>query len=384
MPEDEHSGSGAMSLRSALRTSSNRAAARLIRQVGVPNTLALVDRLRLGPMPAVPSIALGSGEVTLTSLTAAYAAFANGGVVRRPVLIRRVEDSDGTVLFRDDAQPHAAMSEKTAFIIASMLQDVINSGTGARARGLGFSLPAGGKTGTTNDYMDAWFVGFTPNVVTGVWVGFDQPQTIMPRAYAGDVAVPMWTAIMKAATEGAKPVWVTRPDGLVSVQVCRMTGKLASEGCDHVVVTDERGGAVVKSMVYYEYFLRGKEPSEDRDAHPYATFTDQLAGASVTSDTMAPGVMGVGTADQMPRPPARDADERTSERVDEQRQEKATDEAGAPRKKRGFWSRLFGRDKDREKEPDKEESEGVAPPKPSPPKPAPPSKPGGEGPPDWP
>jgi penicillin-binding protein 1A len=386
MPEDEHSGSGAMTLRSALRTSSNRAAARLIRHVGVANTLALVEKLHLGPMPAVPSIALGAGEVTLSALTASFAAFATGGVVRRPVLIRRVEDDAGNVLFRDEATPETAMSDMTAFIVASMLQDVINYGTAARARGLGFSLPAGGKTGTTNDYMDAWFVGFTPSVVTGVWVGFDQPRTIMPRAYAGDVAVPMWTAIMKAATEGAKPEWVPRPEGLVSVQVCRVTGKLASEGCEHVVVTDDEGLAAVKSMVYYEYFPRGKEPSEFCDAHPYAMFTDQLAGAAATSETMAPGVLGVGAADQVPGPPLREADERTTARGDEKRQEQASGEAGAPQKKRGFWSRLFGRgkDKDADKDNEGEKPRGGAPPKPGPPRQPPPSKPAGDDPPDRP
>jgi penicillin-binding protein 1A len=371
MPEDEHAGEGAMTLRSALRTSSNRAAARLIRQVGVTNTLALVDKLQLGPMPAVPSIALGAGEVTLSSLTAAYAAFANGGFVRRPLLIRRVEDSAGAVLLAESAAPSPAISEKTAFIVASMLQDVINHGTAARARGLGFSLPAGGKTGTTNDYLDAWFVGFTPTVVTGVWVGFDQPQTIMPRAYAGDVAVPMWTAIMKAATHGARPTWVARPEGLVAVQVCRMSGKLADEGCEHVVVTSDEGEVEVKSMVYYEYFLRGKEPSEACDLHPYATFTDQLAGVPTASES-GWGLLGGGAADQLPRPPARDADARASQ--DDRKEEDNASGEEAPKKKRGFWSRLFGRGRDKDEEKNEKETpeekrevpRGVAPPKPTP------------------
>ncbi len=260
MPEDDHSGASAMSLRSALRTSSNRAAARLIREVGLAKTLAMVDRLGLGPLPEVPSLALGSGEVTLGALTAAFGAFANRGLVRRPMLITRVEDRDGRPLYDDQGEPRRAMSEQTAFLVASMLQDVINGGTGYRARSLGFTLPAAGKTGTTNDYVDAWFVGFTPKVVTGVWVGFDLPQPIMPDGYAGEVAVPVWTDIMKAATAGQRPEWLERPDGIVAVTLCRMSGRLAVDGCAAVEVTNDLGEVEVKSMAYTEYFRRGTAP----------------------------------------------------------------------------------------------------------------------------
>ena len=164
--------------------------------------------LGVGDVPSVPSLALGSGEVTLQSLTAAYAAFANRGSVPKPILIRRVEDRDGRVLYQDDGVATRAISESTAFLMANMMADVINAGTGARARALGFTLPAAGKTGTTNEYHDAWFVGFTPSLVAGVWVGFDQPRTIMPSGFASDVAVPMWATFMKAATRGDKPQWL--------------------------------------------------------------------------------------------------------------------------------------------------------------------------------
>ena len=139
----------------------------------------------------MPSLALGASDVTLASLTAAYGAFADGGIVRDADLIRRVEDSDGGVLYKEQGKSHRAVSEATAFLMASMLADVINAGTGVRARQTGFALPAAGKTGTTNDYIDAWFVGFTPHLVTGVWVGFDQPQTIVADGYAADLAVPI-------------------------------------------------------------------------------------------------------------------------------------------------------------------------------------------------
>src|SRR4029078_4236580 len=113
-----------------------------------------------------------------------YAAFANEGMVPTPTLIRRVESTTGEVLY-DGAQPaHRAVSESTAFLMTSMLADVVNSGTAWPARRVGFTLPAAGKTGTTNDYHDAWFVGFTPHLVTGGWFGYDIPRRIIPNSNA--------------------------------------------------------------------------------------------------------------------------------------------------------------------------------------------------------
>ncbi len=289
MPEDEHSGAGAMSLRSALRSSSNRAAARMIREVGLPKTMAMVERLQLGPMPEVPAIALGAGEVTLASLTAAFGAFASQGLMRKPVLVTLVEDSDGQVLFREDTPPRRAMTEQTAFLVASMLQDVINGGTAYRARTLGFLLPAAGKTGTTNDYMDGWFVGFTPSVAGGVWVGFDQPQPIMPDGYAGEVAVPVWTALMKVVTAGHKPEWLPRPEGIVAQTLCRMSGRLAVEGCSQVEVTNDLGEVEVKSMAYTEFFRRGTAPTEPCPLHGAAVPAVEPAGLEGPPPPVPPG-----------------------------------------------------------------------------------------------
>ena len=154
-------------------------------------------------------------------MTAAYAAFANHGLVPQPMLIRRVEDQDGTVLFQADKAASRAITDTTAFLMSSMLADVINAGTGSRARQLGFKLPAAGKTGTTNDFVDAWFVGFTPKLVAGVWVGFDQPRPIMKNGFAAQLAVPLWTRFMKAATRGDSPEWLEPPAGVTTANVCR-------------------------------------------------------------------------------------------------------------------------------------------------------------------
>ena len=174
-------------------------------------TVQYAKTMGVGDVPSVPSLALGSGEVTLQAMTAAYAAFANHGLVPKPMLIRRVEDRDGRVLFEARRRRRRAVSDDHAFLMSTMMADVINAGTGARARALGFTLPAAGKTGTTNEFNDAWFVGFTPKLVDRR-VGrlrsaaHDPARTALPR----DVAVPLWANFMKVATRGDKPEWLRR------------------------------------------------------------------------------------------------------------------------------------------------------------------------------
>src|SRR5882672_5031041 len=206
-----------MSLRVALRVSSNRAAVRLLQQVGISRTVQYAKTMGVGDVPSVPSLALGSGEVTLQQMTAAYAAFANHGLVPQATLIRRVEDLDGRVLYQSQQNPVRAISDATAFLMSTMLADVINAGTGNRARALGFTLPAAGKTGTTNDFNDAWFIGYTPRMVTGVWVGFDRPRTILPNGFAAEIAVPVWAKFMTMATRDDKPEWLQVPAGVVAM-----------------------------------------------------------------------------------------------------------------------------------------------------------------------
>jgi penicillin-binding protein 1A len=187
--------------------------------------------------------------------------------VPKPILIRRVEDHDGTVLFEGRPSSTRAISDTTAFLMSTMMADVINAGTAARARSLGFTLPAAGKTGTTNDFNDAWFIGFTPKLATGVWVGFDQPRTILPNGFAADIAVPVWAKFMKTATQGDKPDWISPPAGIVTASVCRLTGKLATEQCRDADVVNKYGEVERRSTVYTEYFARGTEPTTYCDGH---------------------------------------------------------------------------------------------------------------------
>jgi 1A family penicillin-binding protein len=267
-PDDSRVTSTSMTMRDAIKVSSNKAAVRMMQDLGVQHAVRTASDLGVGTMPAVPSLALGSGEVTLRDMTSAFGVFANGGVRRAPVLIRRVEDAEGNVLFQAPDESTQVISPATAYQMASMLADVVNGGTGWRVRQLGFRLPAAGKTGTTNDYHDAWFIGFTPHLVTGVWVGFDQPKPIMRRGYAGDVAVPMWTAFMKAATKGDPDTWLKPPSTLTRVSVCRVSGLRAGDGCDSVrVSTDDEGGFEERSMIYNEYFVHGTTPEHTCELH---------------------------------------------------------------------------------------------------------------------
>ena len=340
-PEDEHSTATALSLRAALRTSSNRAAVRLLQEVGIPKTVNYAKTMGVGDVPSVPSLALGSGEVTLQSMTAAYAAFANQGEVPKPITIRRVEDRDGRVLFTAEESSTQAITPTTAFLMSTMLADVINAGTGARARSVGFTLPAAGKTGTTNDFKDAWFIGFTPSLIAGVWVGYDQPHTIMRNGFAGDVAVPMWASFMKTATLGDKPQSFKAPAGVTTASVCRLSGKLANDGCEDVEVVDERGGLTRRSMVYTEYFARNTVPVDVCELHharrgffgAVASIFHDGGEATRADGTGLPPAAGSGPASTAGAGPA-GVDTST------------VTAAEAPKKKRGFWSKVFGVGKD--------------------------------------
>jgi penicillin-binding protein 1A len=342
-PEEGHSGADSMSLRTALRTSSNRASVRLLEDVGISKAVSYAKTLGVGEMPSVPSLALGSGEVTLQSLTAAYGAFANHGFVSTPQLIRRVEDRAGTVLYSAPQISTRAIKDTTAYLMANMMADVVNAGTAARIRSLGFALPAAGKTGTTNDFHDAWFIGFTPTLLAGVWVGFDQPKTILPNGFAADIAVPLWTSFMKTATKGAPAVWLKAPTGIVAAKVCRLSGKLATDACDSAEVVDGEGRLTSQSMTYTEYFAAGTQPTESCDLHrPHNVLTAIASFFHHDKPTPPPPTLEQIGAPQVvaAAAPAVVATAPTVAEVPVVKE----------KEKRGFWSKVFGiGKKDKEK-----------------------------------
>jgi len=343
---DDHGGDGAMTMRAALRTSSNRAAVQMLQQAAIPTAVRYAQRLGIGGLPSVPSLALGSGEVTLLSMTSAYSTFANQGMATPPSLIRRVDDASGHVLFMSDTREARALSEATAFIMTSMMSDVINAGTAWQARKVGFTLPAAGKTGTTNDYHDAWFIGFTPHLVAGVWIGYDMPRTIIANGYAGELAVPLWGRFMAAATRADAPDRFTMPATVVPVAVCRMSGKLPTDGCRGAVVYDADGLPTDKPMVYTEYFVRGTEPTDYCPLH--ARPFDAVA---TSGDGIRPGVAASsGEAGKSALPPtdhlhdtAAPADARLGDNPSAATAPPASPASASTPRKRGFWGRLFGR-----------------------------------------
>ena len=258
LPSGEHE-AATYTLRQALTVSSNRAAARVMQLVGVTTAQTYARRLGISsPLPAVPSLALGTGEVTLLDLTSAYGAFANSGIVTPHTLVTRIEDRNGNLIWQSslDRHPYRAVRPGTAYLISSMMADVMNRGTGSRARTEGFRLPAAGKTGTTDDYGDAWFVGYTPNLVAGVWFGYDEKKTIMRRGFAGTVAVPAWARFMKKATEGSAPDWFEMPSDVERISVCRKSSMRASYECRSAVSEDG------SRNVYEDYYLTGTGPYE--------------------------------------------------------------------------------------------------------------------------
>jgi membrane carboxypeptidase/penicillin-binding protein len=218
-------------LREALYESNNRAAVALQRQIGSPPVLTLASHVGLPELPDVPSLALGTGVVTPLDLTAAYAVFPNGGRAVKPRPIVQVIDGDGSEVLAVPATATPVLSAGAAFQMVSMLEDVIDQGTGSRARALGVRFPVGGKTGTTDDFKDAWFIGFSSAVVAGVWVGFDQPASIAPIGYGARIALPIWADFMARTTRLLPPRAFDVPDGLQQETLCRVSHLRAVEGC---------------------------------------------------------------------------------------------------------------------------------------------------------
>ena len=211
---------GWTSLRSALRNSRNLATIRLGREIGIEQVRDLARRTGIGTrIPGYPSVYIGSAAVHPIDMMAAYAAFANGGWKVEPQLVSRVENHRGELLWAPSPPPERAVEPGIAWILTDMLREVVDRGTGYGARNpavgnLSYDVPAAGKTGTTNDATDVWFVGYTPDLLAGVWLGFDTPRPIGSGATGGTLAVPVWARVMRTAYENREPPqpWARPPD----------------------------------------------------------------------------------------------------------------------------------------------------------------------------
>ena len=242
---------GPMTLRRALFESRNIPAIKLGLEIGPQAVIGEARRFGLTTeIPPYPSIYIGSAAVYPLEIVSAFGAFATMGIRTTPYAIERVEDRNGRVLWAPKPRTEVVMDSALAWLILDGLRDVVRRGTAAGAVGSKFPLPAGGKTGTTNDYTDVWYVGFTPDLVAGVWIGMDKPERIMDNAQGGRLAAPAWTAMMTEIYQRrpAPAPW-PRPEGLTFVEIDRGTGYRFTPFCP-------------KDSLFIESFLPGTEPRD--------------------------------------------------------------------------------------------------------------------------
>jgi penicillin-binding protein 1B len=242
---------GEISLRRALAQSRNIATIKVAEQVGFDQVASLWKKTKIGrtALPGYPSIALGVFELTPFEVATAYTLFANSGVIKPLRGIARIRSGENAIVPKSPEGPSVASAQST-FLVTNMMRSVLNEGTGLGARAAGFALDAAGKTGTTNDLRDAWFVGFTPELLAVVWVGFDDNT---PLGLSGaQAALPIWTEFMKRALAGHGDVIFEPPEGISFVEIDRDTGRLSLPTCPRVA---------------NEAFLAGTEPVEICDLH---------------------------------------------------------------------------------------------------------------------
>ena len=227
---------GTLTLRHALEKSVNIATVKLLDRVGFPPVIDLARRLGISTeMKPYPSLALGAFEVSLLDLTSAYGAFANQGVRVEPHLLDDVRSNNGEILERAKPGVQDAVSPQIAHLMNRLLEGVVTDGTGAAAAELG--RPLAGKTGTTNDFTDAWFIGYAPDLVVGVWVGFDEKKSLGDRVTGAQAALPIWKTFMQTAYEGRAPEDFPIPPGVSIASIDATTGLKASDaaGCAPVI-----------------------------------------------------------------------------------------------------------------------------------------------------
>ena len=200
---------------------------------GLDDVQKTATTLGLGAnIPHGPAIYIGSFETDLKDLTAAYTVFPNAGVRKQSYVIERIDDADHNPIYRAAHVAIPALDPGATWMASQLMEQVLTTGTAASAKSLGFKLPAAGKTGTTNDYKDAWFVGYTSALTCGVWVGFDQPVTIIPHGYGAALALPVWAQVMMKASQ-RYPAQTLQPTvQLARATVCSISNHLATTGCN--------------------------------------------------------------------------------------------------------------------------------------------------------
>lgn len=254
-----------MPMRRGLYQSRNIVAIKVGMELGTQSIIDMARKFGIStPIPPFPSITIGAADVYPIEMIAAYSAFATLGTRASPTSIVRVENSKGDVLWEPAPVRAPVLSPEEAWLMVSMMKDVVQRGTAAGSVGSQFNYPAGGKTGTTNDGADVWFIGFTPDLVAGVWMGLDRPRSIMRNAQGGDLAAPAWAAFMNEVyRRRSTAIDFPGPGGLVAMAVDRLTGYRAGPLCpaDRIVI---------------DYFVEGTEPTQECDGTLMGPASDSL------------------------------------------------------------------------------------------------------------
>jgi penicillin-binding protein 1A len=227
---------GPTTLHTALMYSINVVTIKLLEKLGIQPVVSMARRLGITtPIKPNLSLGLGTSEVSLEEMVQAFSVFANQGVRVEPFGILTVKDSSGHVLENNTPVGEEVVDPQVAYIMVNTMKDVIDHGTGRIIRRLGFTYPAAGKTGTTNDNVDAWFIGFTPDMTCGVWVGYDERQSLGKKQTGGETAAPIWSEFMKAATANTPMKDFEPPKGaeteFVKKKICLDSGLLATAYC---------------------------------------------------------------------------------------------------------------------------------------------------------
>jgi len=228
---------GPVTVREALRKSINLVAIQILQDVGAYNVINYARRAGLKHrMNPVPALAIGACEATNIEMTSAYSIYPNYGYQATPYCIERVYDRNGRLLEEHEPETKHVLSSPTAYVMTSLMTTVVRAGTGAQVGARGFNRPCGGKTGTTNDYSDAWFVGYTPQIACGVWVGVDERRSMGAGVTGSRGAIPMWAKTMKALHKNLPVKGFGQPEGVIATRICNQTHKIATRYCSDVVV----------------------------------------------------------------------------------------------------------------------------------------------------
>jgi penicillin-binding protein 1A len=233
-------------LRTALAKSRNVITVKILKKIGVNYAIQYARKMGIeSHLSPDLSLALGSSGISLMEITRAYSVFANGGMLVEPIFVTRVVDRSGQIIEENQPQAVEAISKGTAYVMTDLLKAVIREGTGWRIRDL--KRPAAGKTGTTNDLRDAWFIGYTPELVTGVWVGYDDHRPMGKGETGSRAASPIWLDFMSKVLEGLPVVDFQAPEGVVFAKIDARSGLLASPHSEKTVFQAFREGSVPKN-----------------------------------------------------------------------------------------------------------------------------------------